>query len=151
MRLASHPLHPALVHLPIGLWVVVPVWDLIGYWQGEPFWWGFSFYCLACGLVVALPAMVTGFADYIAIKKESTQQVATLHLILMVSATALMLVGLILRDGKTSHWHVSLNDFLITTAGVIVLIIGGWYGGSLVYRHGIGQRQGVEEHDLDTP
>jgi len=60
-RFAGHPLHPALVHFPIALWMAAVLWDLVGWWQSsDPLWWQMSYWCLALGLAAALPAIATG-------------------------------------------------------------------------------------------
>src|SRR5438045_2019008 len=66
----GHPLHPALVHLPTGLWTSAAVFDLIGVCRGGGrAAFVASFACIAAGIVTALAAAPTGLADWWGIKR----------------------------------------------------------------------------------
>lgn len=140
-RIAGHPLHPALVHFPIGLWLAAVLWDLVGWWRpSDPLWWQMSYWCLALGLAAALPAIATGLLEFFAIPAgEPAIDAATAHMMAMVSATAIFGASWVVR-AKTgaavapTTWALSLAFI-----GAAVLVAGGWLGGTLVYRHGIGR------------
>ncbi|HEX5091692.1 MAG TPA: DUF2231 domain-containing protein [Burkholderiales bacterium] len=136
-RIAGHPLHPALAHFPVGLWLASVLWDAIGWWRaGEPLWGQLSYWCVALGLAAALPTALTGFVELLALgADEPAQATAAAHMMAMLAATGLFGGSWLVRalDGG-SAWAVPL-----ALAGAAVLLVGGWLGGTLVYRHGIGR------------
>ena len=140
-RIAGHPLHPALVHLPIGLWLAAVLWDLVGWWRpADPLWWQMSYWCLALGLAAALPAMATGLLEFLALQSDDRAiNTATAHMMAMFGATAIFGASWVVRAiagaaAAPGVWAVSL-----AFVGAGLLAVGGWLGGTLVYRHGIGR------------
>jgi uncharacterized membrane protein len=142
-RSARHPLHPLCTHFPVALLGISPFWELAGLFRPEPVWWELSFWCMAAGLAGALLALVTGFVDYLAIPETGPAlKVANRHLVWVLAAVALFAGNLLVRGG--SHPPVGLyrsTACFLSVAGLMALGIGGWHGGELVYRHGIGRRQ----------
>jgi len=131
-RIAGHPLHPALVHFPLALWVVAILWDLVGWWQTDPLWWRMGYWCLALGLAASLPALITGLLDYLALPAdEPGLNAATAHMMVMMSATAAFGASWVMRAQAGSAFAPS--------AWAFALALGGWLGGTLVYHHGIGR------------
>jgi uncharacterized membrane protein len=142
-RVAGHPLHPALVHFPVALWLAAVLWDLVGWWQSsDPLWWQLSYWTLALGLAAALPAIATGLLEFLAMEPDDpAMNTATAHMMAMIGATAIFAASWVLRAkagaaAAPTVWAVSL-----VFAGAAVLGAGGWLGGTLVYRHGIGSER----------
>jgi uncharacterized membrane protein len=141
LRLAGHPLHPMLVHLPIGLWSAALLWDVIGLWRGEPLWWAMSYWSIALGLGVALLAMTAGVADYATVPQGTpAYRYGAWHAAFMSGAALTFLGNLLLRGGTNppagSQAWAAVG---LSAAGVLMLAIGGWLGGALVYRFGVGR------------
>jgi uncharacterized membrane protein len=133
--LAKHPLHPILVSLPIGLWVFSCVSDFIHImgWGGV-IWSEVAFYTLAGGMVGAFLAAIPGLIDYTSLTNPLVKRRATMHMALMVTAMALFAVSLWVRA------QYGLNDGLaqiFSGIGLVVLGVAGWFGGELVYVHGV--------------
>lgn len=143
-----HPLHPALVHFPIACWVLVLPCDiakLVISWSSiDPVAWGrvecLSALLLIVGLILALPAMLAGLMDLNKVQGNTPAlKVANYHMLLMCSAWAIYLISLLLRiDGLSITNEPGLAAILIAMLGFITLLVGGWYGGELVYRYRIG-------------
>jgi uncharacterized membrane protein len=112
-RFAGHPIHPALVHFPLALWSVTWAWDVLGAWTGSQVWWQTGFWCLVAGTIMALPAAITGLME---------------------------LAALIVRGGAAApeDWRV-YAVLALSTGGLGLLALGGWYGGRMVYEHGVGR------------
>lgn len=153
LRLFGHPAHPALVHVPLGLWLTSAAWDTLAVWRGGPLAWQISFDCLVAGLVTAAPAAVAGLADLVALAgarkgggREAALDTAVLHLMVMLGAAACFGGSVLARGGPAppagdrAPWALVLSG-----AGVALLLWGGWLGGELVYRHGVGGRAGPPE------
>ncbi len=144
LRIAGHPAHPALVHFPVALWPTSLLWDLVGLWRGDPLWWQLSFWCLALGLIAALPAIAAGFVDYISLPNDNlVLGTANAHLSIMAGATIVFLVSLLLRGSPAAvDPSPPLLAVLLSAVGTVLLLVGGWLGGTLVYRYGVGRADG---------
>lgn len=138
-RIAGHPLHPALVHFPIALWLAATLWDGIGWWRSDPLWWQMSHWCLALGLAMALPTLITGLLDYVALKPNARiVGVATAHMMVMVSATIIFATCWLLHVAAGAAVAPSPWVLVLELSGAVLLAVGGWLGGILVYRYRIG-------------
>ena len=142
-RIGGHPIHPALAHLPIGLWFAVVLWDVVGWWRsGEALWWQMSYWCLALGLLAALPAIATGLIEFFALREDATViATGTAHMMAMAGAVAIFGTSWFLRAKAGVMSAPTQWGYALDIAGAAVLTIGGWLGGSLVYRHGIGRTE----------
>src|SRR5438105_678114 len=97
----GHPLHPILVHLPIGLFMLSFVLDLWAYASPAVVLVRASFWLMALGVVGALLAAAPGLADYTSIRRDHPgRRTATLHMILNLAATGLYVVNLFLRRDR---------------------------------------------------
>ena len=141
LRLGGHPLHPALVHFPIVGWALAPVFSGISVVTQDPAWWRYSWWSLAGGALMALPAMLAGFMDLMAIPVEHPgQAVAQRHMLLMGSAWSMSVLTLVMCP---LHAAVQTGSpwlgFSLSLAGFVLLAAGGYAGARLVYDFGIGQ------------
>jgi uncharacterized membrane protein len=140
LRFFGHPVHPVVTHFPMALLPVSFLGDLIGIWTDASFWWSFSFYNLAIGLVLSIPALITGMIDFMAIPQEgAADRVAMRHMTIIITAITLYTVSFFIRFGVEipSGWRV-ISSVSLSLLGLIFLLIGGWLGGQLVYRYGVG-------------
>lgn len=147
LRIFGHPLHAILSDFPLALLGTSLLWDVIGLWRGEAVWWAISFWTITLGLTTAMLAAFAGAIDYAAIPEESRALGAALrHMLLMLSALAPYLISLIVRAGASRPAGKAL--FVVLTleiAGVLLLSIGGWYGGHLVFHYGVGSDMPMEK------
>lgn len=139
IRLGGHPLHPLLVHFPVALWSMMPIWDMLGLLQEQVLWWQIGYWSLAAGLAMALPAMAAGLIDFAAIgNNPAAERIALRHMALVAGAACIALVNLLLRHGQPMPpdplLSLGLSAFCLG-----LTLSGGWFGGELVYRHGIGR------------
>ncbi len=132
-----------LNHVPLGLWAVSVPFDLLGLWFGSPVWWAVSFWNVVLGLVAAAPTAVAGMIDLAAlVRGPRPERLALVHLSLMLSAAGVFAVSLVVRHGPEPA--AGLPRLAITgidVLGTLLLAIGGWFGGELVYGHGAGVRR----------
>lgn len=138
----SHPLHPALVHFPIACWSLATAADVASLWWGKPAWL-LAGVLLALGTLIALAAMATGFIELLKVGAEhpATRDLNR-HLLLMLTAWCLYATSLFLRLQGTTLTEPDSVDLGLSVVGFVVLGMGGWFGGKLVYGHGVG----VEKH-----
>jgi len=134
-----HPIHPMLVVFPLGLLFTAVVFDVLTLLTGSQLWRTLAFYDIAAGLIGALIAAVPGFVDYLSLRGQA-RTLATWHMALNLTTVALFAVSWALRTQWGSQWippGSSLPQGL-TIVGAVVLGVGGWLGGHLVYVHGVG-------------
>lgn len=137
--LPGHPLHPPLTDAVIGMFTLASGLAVIGYAGGirEAAGKG-AWLALIGGLLVAVPAASTGFADWVTITWGSDRwRAATWHLGAMVSAVTLFAFAAWLQYDGYQHGNVTTGGLILTVAGFVVLTVGGWLGGSVVFVHGM--------------
>lgn len=151
MQLFGHPLHPALVHFPIAFWTAGSVCDglvLAGLSQDT----ALATLALTLGTATALPAMFAGLSDLAGLRKDS-QALGTRHMLVMALAWLAYLGALITRLHTMPGGEVTpITAYSCSFAGLILLGVGGWLGGQLVYRHGSGVAHSARRRlkDSDT-
>jgi uncharacterized membrane protein len=140
-RIAGHPIHPALVHFPVALWSVTWAWNALGAYTGTELWWQIGFWCLAAGTVMAVPAAIAGVLELVALEKDHPAEgTAMRHMLLMGSAFAVYVAELVVRAGPLAPQGGRLYAvYCLSSAGLALLALGGWYGGRLVYHYGVGR------------
>lgn len=138
LRLAGHPLHPLLVHFPIALWSIAAFAEVGGWTRGGDAWWAVSFGAQALGVLVAVAAMATGALDLAALaRSHPAADTAVWHMFAMGSAWLLFVASVALRGWPVSGPPPMLASVAIL-AGFVAMVGGGWLGGQLVYRFGVG-------------
>jgi len=140
LRVFGHPLHAILSDFPLALLGTSLFWDVVGLWRGEAVWWSISFWSIALGLAAAVLAAFAGAVDYATISEDHPAVGTALrHMLLMLCAIAPYLLSLIVRGGAGPPAGKSIFAVLALEAlGVLLLSIGGWYGGHLVFHYGVG-------------
>jgi uncharacterized membrane protein/nitrite reductase/ring-hydroxylating ferredoxin subunit len=134
----SHPIHPMLVAFPIGLWVVSFILDVIGKVRGDASFWAAGFYLVIGGCIGAALAALPGAIDLFTVipPHSSAKNRGYLHGGLNVLALIVFIAVAAHRgDPGTVPDGISL---VLSIAGIIIIGISGWLGGTLVYRNQIG-------------
>ena len=92
------PMHPLLVHLPVGLWVASLAFDVIYLATARSTFAVSSFYCIGAGIIGALLAAPFGLIDYLKIPPYTVpKKLATQHLMLNLTALAFYILNFVLR------------------------------------------------------
>lgn len=132
------PVHPALVHVPVGGYLLACVFDVIALFGRQSWGPGLSrsaTYALTAGAVASLAAVATGFLDWKLTPRGNVRSMATIHGVTMASVQVLVWISLLLR------WTVreSGGAVLVLSLAIGALTIAGAaLGGMLVYDHGLG-------------
>jgi uncharacterized membrane protein len=138
----SHPLHPILVGLPIGLWIFSLFADIMYLALGHSEAWRIvAFYTLAGGIVTALIAAVPGFIDLLSITETKLKRVALAHMIINLLAVVIFAIDWWLRFRQATDARTTT---ILSFVGVVFISVSGWLGGTLVHRY----RVSVEERNL---
>jgi uncharacterized membrane protein len=151
-RFMNHPMHPMLVHLPIGLWIVSFIFDICFLSTANGVFAQASWYCMLIGLIGAGLSAVAGLAEYVDIPRNSLpRRVATSHMVINLVVTALFLVDLLIRYRMTAGVPtlVTRGQFFLSLLSVFLLSISGYLGGLLVYNYGIGYKPQLRDKPRD--
>lgn len=136
----GHPLHPALVHLPLGLWFLAAVFDVFAALDvGVAVLTRLSFYCVIGGLLGAFAAVPTGVADWSPIKKEKTAwRLGLYHMLLNFVAIFVWAANLGLRLQTFEKSPAVTTPILVTSLlGATLLLVSGYIGSRMVFDHGV--------------
>lgn len=137
--LPGHPLHPPLTDLTIGTYsfaTIAALLDVTGIVDRNAAhgWW----LALVVGLCSTALTATTGFFDWIQIEWGSdVWKTATYHLTAMLSATAAFLAATLVGHDGYAHGNVTAGAFVLTALGFVLLTTGGWFGGAVVFVHGM--------------
>jgi uncharacterized membrane protein len=138
----KHPLHPVVVSIPLGLWPISLLLDLISLGRGgNRVAVTAAFYCLAVGLAGALVAVATGLADFSEVKPDKpARKVGYLHLALNATGTLFWIGSLALhfRAADGGLLRVPPGALVCSLAGCALSLAAAYLGGRMVYEHGIG-------------
>jgi uncharacterized membrane protein len=135
----GHPLHPPLTDAAIGAYTfatVAALADVTGISTNAAThgWW----LALVFGLIVTGPTALTGLLDWLDITPGTPlKRTATTHMITMLTTTVVFLLAAIVGHDSFDRGDVSAGPFILTLIGFGLLTLGGTFGGSIVYVHGM--------------
>lgn len=132
-NIARHPIHPMLITVPIGLWVMSLVRDLLrAGGTSNDSRAIVALYTMVGGIAGALVAAIPGFIDMLSLQ-GGLKRIALTHIAINLTVVALYAVNVLLRtrggDGGTT--------LLLSVLAIALLLVSGWLGGKMVYVHGV--------------
>jgi uncharacterized membrane protein len=147
-KLLGHPVHPMLIVLPLGLFIGAVVFDGIALWRGSTTLFAVGYWNIAGGLIGGLLAAVFGLIDWLAIPDGTrAKRIGLLHALSNVVAMVCFAVVWWMRfNGATLASTSGL--FTVELIGLLLGATGGWLGGELVDRLGVGVDHGA---NLNAP
>lgn len=137
--LPGHPLHPPLTDVTLGTYTfatIAALAEVLGITEnnGAYGWW----IALIFGLIVTVPTALTGLADWLTLTwRSEIWWTATWHLLSMLTATVFFALAAIFGHAQYTHGNVSSGAFVLTVIGFGFLTLGGWFGGAIVFVHGM--------------
>jgi len=138
-RIAGHPLHPMLVPFPIACFVFALVCDLAYLSSTWAMWAYAATWFIGIGIATALLAAIAGFVDFFGSRGIRALRASWWHMGANLTAVVLSAVNFLfhMRDGAAAV----LDEGVILSAVVVaILLVSGWLGGEMVYRHGVAVR-----------
>ena len=135
--IAGHPLHPAVVPLPIGALTGALAADVAYAVTRDPFFARAGRLLTLTGLVTGAVAALLGGIDFWSKRQIRSHRIAWLHVIGNAAMLALsgVSLGLRVRRGRSATVPAGLA---LSAASAIVLAVTGWLGGELSYRNRVG-------------
>lgn len=133
----GHAIHPIMIVFPLGLLSTAAIFDVLYLLTVNSTFATVSFWMIAAGLIGGLIAALFGLIDYLNIPSGTrAKRIGLYHAVVNVGAMILFALSLMLRwaDPDTP---VTIA-FVCSFAGFLVALLGGWFGGELVERLGVG-------------
>jgi uncharacterized membrane protein len=134
---ARHPIHPMVVPLPIGLFTWTLIAGIVFFVNDNLMWYDIAFWSGIAGIGSALLAAVFGFIDYLSMPMRSrTRAIATVHMVVNLFVVALFFAAtMMMIDRNAVSGTQQMIVLALHIAGVAALVVSGWLGGEMVYRH----------------
>jgi uncharacterized membrane protein len=141
-------LHPRIVHFPVAFFIVYAIFEITGIILKKDFLIKAAYITLILGIITALFAVLTGNQAQAAAKLifdgkmvgiseeiEKHEEFATITL-WYFTALFLLRTYLLIKKKFNSRWkYIFIGLGLI---GIYLIYSTGYYGGELVFKHGIG-------------
>lgn len=147
--IAGHPLHPTLVALPIGPYVWAFICSIVYLATADHLWYAMSLWTSVIAIITALLAAIPGFVDYFTMAQHSAaRRIATTHMVLnLLTLVLFFIAAMMMRQDRAVGSYG--GPFVLQLIGIVSLLITGWLGGEMVYRHHLA----VVERDVraETP
>jgi nitrite reductase/ring-hydroxylating ferredoxin subunit/uncharacterized membrane protein len=133
----SHPIHPILIPFPIAFFTGTVVTHVAGWIREDPTLLQMAFLLNMAGIVSAVLAAVPGIIDftYTVPPDSSAKKRAAKHGLLNTMMLLLLSFAAYYRRNED---HQPLLLLAIELTGLILMLIAGWMGGTLVHRNQIG-------------
>jgi uncharacterized membrane protein len=135
--LRDHPIHAMLVPVPVVCFGATLVTDIV-YWRTAAMLWAdISAWLLLIGLLVSLVAAAAGVIDFFGDRRIRELRAAWIHALGNIAALVLSIFNALIhtRDAYTS---VVPSGLILSALVVLILVITGSNGWTMVYRHGVG-------------
>ncbi|MFL6427464.1 MAG: DUF2231 domain-containing protein [Acidobacteriaceae bacterium] len=136
-KLLGHPIHPILIVFPLGLLATAVAFDIVALAQNDSSWYRVSFWMIAAGIIGGLCAALFGLIDWAAIPTGTrAKRVGLLHGGTNVLVVLLFIASWWIRqaNGQIPSSYALTFSFI----AVVLALVGGWLGGELVDRLGVG-------------
>lgn len=125
----THPLHPMLTHVPMGMVIGMALFSLVGILAKNNTLMQTAFHCSVLALVAVVPVVGAGILDWLHLLQGSWNPYIIAKMILATILTLLLALSIILKRRGASPGRMFLIYLfcLACAAGL------GYSGGELVY------------------
>src|ERR1700749_712838 len=135
--IAGHPIHAILVPIPIACFVGTLITDIAYAETANMQWANMSAWMLAVGLIIALFAVIAGLIDFLGDRRIRDLRAVWIH----AGGNAVALVLAIFNafiHSRDAYTSVVPTGLILSALTVLILLVTGWMGWALVYRHHVG-------------
>jgi uncharacterized membrane protein len=138
--IAGHPIHPMLVPIAIGGFVLSFAFDLVAMATGTGNPWNLlSYYTMVGGIIGALAAALPGLVDLLSLSGY-TKGVAVKHMLINLTVVAIYIFNAYLRHGSPQDMKLPM---ILSVVTILMLLVSGWLGGKMVFEAGVGVDTGA--------
>jgi uncharacterized membrane protein len=141
-KFLGHAVHPILIVFPLGLLATAVVFDVIYLIWGNPDMANVAYWMMAAGIVGGLIAGPFGAIDWFAIPSGTrAKTIGLMHGLGNVTALLLFAGSFWMRNDLPERPETMASVLSFLGAGMAA--VGGWLGGELVERLGVGVDDGA--------
>lgn len=134
--LAGHPLHPQLISAPAALLPFSLIMDAMHLATGKQTYAEVAHHTMKGGVISGVAAAAAGAMDYLEIPRHThVKRIANLHAGLNIGLLGLYGVNLALRRRRSPR--IGALPVVLSAIGTSALVASAWYGGHMVYEHGM--------------
>jgi uncharacterized membrane protein len=134
IKLFGHPVHPMLIVLPLGLFAIALVFDIVYLATGDATFAEVAFWNITAGIVGGLLAAVFGLIDWLAIPAGTrAKRLGLWHGGGNATIVVLFLISWLIRLPNHAY-QPDIVPFLLALVAVAAALVTAWLGGELVYR-----------------
>ena len=138
VKLFGHPIHPMLIVLPLGLFSIAVLFDLVYLVTGAPEFAEVAFWNIAVGILGGLAAALFGLIDWLGIPAGTrAKRIGLWHGLGNLVIVLLFIVSWFMRLGNHAY-APDVLPFLLGAVAVGLALVTAWLGGELVYRLRVG-------------
>lgn len=132
------PSHPPLTDVAIGGYTISIIMLVLGALDVRESQMAVgALLALSGGLIFGALAALTGLLDWLKLPKASElRRVATVHLLVMVSATVLFVLTWLAQRPGYDPGEVKTLAWILGVTAEVLLIVGGYLGGTIVFVYG---------------
>lgn len=143
----GHPLHPAIVAIPIGAWLSSVVLDIAALSTDNAALAEAAIWVIGIGIIGAILAAIFGSLDFSRVPKGTkASKTGATHMTLNIVALVLFAISFWIRLGAETD-TVPISAFVLSIIAIILVGASGWLGGKLAYTYGI---RVADEHTQET-
>jgi uncharacterized membrane protein len=136
-NIAGHPIHPMLVPLPIGMWILSLACDIIAAFSANPTNWKLvALYAMVGGIIGALAAAIFGFIDLLSLPAD-IRKTAIMHMSINLAIVVLFVINGWVRIASGDMGAGSAGLVWLSVIAIALLLVSGWLGGKMVYTAGV--------------
>lgn len=134
----GHPSHPLFVHFPVALYLAVLVFDVMTRIEPDPALVRAGSYLMLGGIAGTALAAITGLVDWWGmVPGSSKRRLATRHMLFQITAAAFFGATFLLRWKNRDAAQAETVWITLEAIGYLILSVGQWLGGVLVYEKGM--------------
>lgn len=146
-KLFGHAIHPILIVFPLGLLGTAVIFDIIYLVWGSGLMAQVSFWMMTAGIIGGLLAAPFGFIDWMAVPNGTrAKTIGAAHGITNVVVLLLFVASWGMRVNLPEQPTTLAS--ILSFVGLVAAMLGGWLGGELVERLGVGVDEGA---NLNAP
>lgn len=134
-------IHPLFVHLPIALLTISFIFDLLGHLRKQNEFERTAWWTLLGGMIGLIGTISTGLiAEHSVVISEAAREHFQMHEQTAFAVGGMYSILFLWRIASRTQLPKSRETMYLALSflGVVLLWIGAWYGGELVFRFGVG-------------
>lgn len=142
MKILGHHVHPIVIVFPLGLLATAVIFDVLHMVSGGKVFAVVSYWMIVSGLIGGVLAAIFGLLDWVKIPVNTrARSIGLTQGVVNVGVLVLFCLSWYMRRENVEN--PNLPSSIVSFAGAAVALVGGWLGGELVERLGVGVHTGA--------